>query len=174
MGRVGVSVPILAILAIAAATGCGEPVVSPSPTLHASTTAAAQETIEATASATPGTTSLEQQPMSVINGTALAVTMFVNGTMMATLPAQTDRKFDPAALPERPWDLEFTTATGRVVFDYHVEPGWPIRTVQPDGSTMFTGWGNYTDLSCGRLLILLDGSLPLPAPGPGTPGDCVA
>ena len=72
MGRVGVSVPILAILAIAAATGCGEPVVSPSPTLHASTTAAAQETIEATASATPGTTSVEQQPMSVINGTALA------------------------------------------------------------------------------------------------------
>jgi len=100
MGRVGVSVPILAILAIAAATGCGEPVVSPSPTLHASTTAAAQETIEATASATPGTTSVEQQPMSVINGTALAVTMFVNGTMMATLPAQTDRKFDPAGFAE--------------------------------------------------------------------------
>ena len=174
MRRVGVSVPVLAILVIAAATGCGERVVSPSPLLQATGTAAAQGTIEGTASATPGTTSLEQQPMSVINGTALAVTMFVNGTMMATLPAKTDRTFDPATQPERPWDLEFTTAAGRVVLEYHVEPGWPIRTVQPDGSTMITGWGNYTDLSCGRLLILLDGSLPLPAPGPGAPGDCVA
>ena len=174
MRRVGVSVPVLAIFSIAAATSCGDPLVSPSPLLQATTTAAALETAEATASATPGTTSLEQQPMSVINGTALAVTMFVNGTMIATLPAQTDRKFYPATLPERPWDLEFTTATGRVVFDYHVEPGWPIHTAQPDGSTMITGWGNYIDLSCGRLLILLDRPLPLPAPGAGTPGDCVA
>ena len=174
MRRVGISVPVLAILVVAAATGCGERVVSPSPLLQATGTAAAQETIEGTASATPGTTSLEQQPMSVINGTALAVTMFVNGTMMATLPAKTDRTFDPVTQPERPWDLEFTTAAGRVVLEYHVEPGWPIRTVQPDGSTMITGWGKYADLSCGRLLILLDGSLPLPRPGPGTPGDCVA
>ena len=174
MRRVGVSVPVLAIFSIAAATSCGDPLVSPSPLLQATTTAAALETAEATASATPGTTSLEQQPMSVINGTALAVTMFVNGTMMATLPAQTDRKFDPAALPGRPWDLGFKTAAGRVVLDYHVETGWPTETVQADGSTMLTGWGKYVDLSCGRLLVLLDGFLPLPAPGPGTPGDCVA
>lgn len=178
MRRVGVSILFLASFAIAAANGCSGPVVSPSPALHATattaTTATTQDSAEASASETPLETSLAPDPMSVINGTALAVTMFVNGTMIATVPAQSDRKFDPATLPARPWDLEFTTAAGRVLLDYHVEPGWPISTVQPDGSTMITGWGKYADLSCGRLLVLLDGFLPLPAPGKGTPGDCVA
>jgi hypothetical protein len=165
MRRVG-SVLVLAIGLGVVPYGCAVPQVSVSP--------AAPDPAEATATETPGTTSPAEHDMTVINGTALTVTMFVNGVMIETVPAQSDRKFDPAALPERPWDLAFKTAAGRVVLDYHVEPGWPTQTVQADGSTMPTGWGKYIDLSCGRLLVLLDGFLPLPAPGPGTPGDCVA
>lgn len=115
-------------------------------------------------------------PLGISNGTTLAVTLLVNGQVVAGYPpGGGDSDVDVSRLPPLPWDVVVRTATGRVLTSMRVEPGQVSRTVDPAGVISTSGALGRVDLSCGRLDLWAGYDRPIgPAPGPsvGAPGDC--
>ena len=71
-----------------------------------------------------------------------------------------------------PWDLAFTTTTGRVLLHDRLRDGVVTRTDRGDGTGSMTGFLARADLSCGLLLFVTNVASYGPVPGPGVPGDC--
>ena len=116
----------------------------------------------------------EPPPLSVSNGTALEVTLVVNGQAVATYgPGEgTSGNGVAGPLPPLPWTVAVTTSTGRVLATMTVNPG-DVSETTSGGTQSFSGRMARVDLSCGRLDLWAGGLQPLgPAPGPGVPGDC--
>jgi hypothetical protein len=115
--------------------------------------------------------------LGISNGTALTVTLVVNGQIVGEVlrggPAPT---IDPADLPALPWSVEARSRSGRVLTSMTIEPGQVGYRSRPDGGTEYAGTFGRIDLSCGRLTIWAGDfppSGPPPPPSPGTSGDCV-
>ena len=100
------------------------------------------------------------------NGTALTVTLVVDGQRVADVaPGGTAGQINVAALPPLPWILEARSPSGRVLAALQV----PVSEGQTDASI-----GQVVDLSCGRLWLWVGDitpDAPVASPG-GQPGDC--
>jgi hypothetical protein len=116
--------------------------------------------------------------LGISNGTALTVTLVVNGQNVGeVLPGGAAPSIDPGDLPALPWSVEARSPSGRVLTSMAVEPGDVGSRSRPDGGTESSGTFGRVDLSCGRLTIWAGDfppSGPPPPPSPGTNGDCVA
>ena len=117
----------------------------------------------------------ERPTLGVSNGTALTVTLVVNGLTVATFePGQPAPTIDVMRLPDLPWDVEARAQSGRVLTSMRVKPGDVSSTTEPGGVTRSTGTFGRVDLSCGRLTIWsgIEPSGPIPPSPAGSPGDC--
>jgi len=109
----------------------------------------------------------------VRNGTTLAVEIAVDGDPLATVPPMAGAEWAAARLPALPWMVEARTVGGRLLtsMTVHGDDVWTL--VAPDRAA-FGGPFARIDLSCGRLELWAAMFQPSgPAPGPGTPGDCL-
>jgi len=112
--------------------------------------------------------------LTVANQTELAVSLFVDGDLVAEFPAQTGERVD-ADLPPLPWDVEARSPNGRVLTSMRVELGDVRTETDANGVRTHTAAFGRADLSCGRLTIWAGDvapSGPAPGPNPGVPGDC--
>jgi hypothetical protein len=109
----------------------------------------------------------------VINGTALPLTVIVNGHEVGIVAARASGEFPPRSLASLPWSVEARTSSGRVVLTLTVPPGSVVEERHLDGTGSYSAPAARVDLSCGRLDIYPGRTGPLgPMPGPGVPGDC--
>jgi hypothetical protein len=105
--------------------------------------------------------------LSIENGSTLAVTLVVNGTVIETIaPGQVD-DVSAQRLPRLPWDAHVLSPSGRDLLQLTVHEG-DVRA----GPSFNAGVGVRIDLSCGRIDLWSGPGLTGPMPGPGTPGDC--
>jgi hypothetical protein len=81
--------------------------------------------------------------VSVDNETTIPVTVSVNGTLIATVPAGTMEDPIPAELPARPWMIEARSASGRLLATLTVRMQDVISSTSGDAVR--------EDLTCGRL-----------------------
>jgi hypothetical protein len=133
--------------------GCATPLPTPS-------TAAAQSLWPSASSFNPN--------LHIANGTALTVSLVVNGRHVGDFPPNgADRAIDAATLAPLPWTVEARSASGRVLVSLLVQFG--------DGSHEESR-AQFADLSCGRIWIWVGDVMP-EAPRPpsrGQPGDCAS
>lgn len=109
------------------------------------------------ASSTPTPTA--SSPLSVWNATDRAVTVWLDGSVIARLePATAQDPIELPSSPPLPWRITVTTDAGYVLVDVAVERSGPY------------GW--RTDLSCGRVDVWSIVPILEPMWVPGTPGDC--
>ncbi len=103
----------------------------------------------------------------IVNATDLQVSLVVNGTVIEILAPETgERAIHMSSLPSLPWVVEARTPSGRVLATMTV----PLRG---DG-TQPGSWEAGADLSCGQLYLWTGAQEPSwPAPGSGSPGDCL-
>jgi hypothetical protein len=119
---------------------------------------------------------LDQPMLGIENGTALEVSVFVNGEQVGTAGAPGG--MPPilfAYLPPFPWTVEARSPSGRVLTSMEVEEGSVMATAYPDGHVGTTGTFGRVDLSCGRITIWAGYSPPSgppPASPAGSPVDC--
>jgi len=112
--------------------------------------------------------------LTVANQTELAVSLFVNGDLIAEFSAQTGERVG-ADLPPLPWDVEARSPRGRVLASMRVDVGDVRTETDADGVITHTTAFGRVDLSCGRLTIWAGDAAPsgpAPGPDPGIPGDC--
>jgi hypothetical protein len=109
--------------------------------------------------------------LTVSNQTTLAVTVFVNGDVLVSVPPGEVRAVFVSG-GAVPWAVESRTPSGRVLSSMTVRPGDVSETTHPDGSRTARGAAVRVDLSCGRLDMWSGPPLLVPMPGPGRPGDC--
>ena len=110
--------------------------------------------------------------LGVDNGTTLPVTIAVNGTIVDTVPPNSQRSLSPGAFPALPWNVQALSPRGRVLLELEVVAGAVSDTSDGNGGASLHGAADRVDLSCGRLDIYAGPPLAGPMPGPGTPGDC--
>lgn len=91
-------------------------------------------------------------PLSISNGTTIAVTLVVNGTVVETIAPGGYENPIKAALPPLPWSIETRSPSGRVLSQLTVNAGDVVYTT-PDsgGHSSAKGDGVRVDLPCGRL-----------------------
>jgi hypothetical protein len=108
----------------------------------------------------------------VVNSTELQVSLVVNGTVIETLPpGRVDKAILMSALPPLPWVVEARTSSGRVLATMTVG-SVDVQSQPGNGSS----YGNEAaaELSCGQLYLWTGAFEPIwPAPGSGSPGDCL-
>jgi hypothetical protein len=141
LGRIGLA----AIVALAAAS-CGGPTPTPTPV----------------ASRSAGVGSL----LGVANGTTVVVSIAVNGTMVATVPAGNTEIAIPAVLPARPWTVEARSPSGRLLAT--------LTVLATDNISATSSLGAFGDLGCGHLVLWAGGPIPdhpLPSPASQVPCD---
>jgi hypothetical protein len=105
--------------------------------------------------------------LGIANGTALDVSIFVNGSLLHTYKAGQGDLLSADRLPALPWQVEAKTSTGRDLLSLQVHEGDLWR--EPCANNSLDA---VLDLSCGRLQLWSVVPGVGPAPGPGTPGDC--
>jgi hypothetical protein len=114
--------------------------------------------------------------LGVSNGTALTVTLVVNGQRVGEFPAGGPLpSIDAAALPPLPWNVQALSPSGRVLASMTVRPGQLETRTLPGGAVERSIPMGRVDLSCGRLTIWAGDfppSGPVPPASPGTLGDC--
>jgi hypothetical protein len=134
---------LAAIVAIAAAS-CGGPTPAPA----------------ASPSAGAGS------PLGVANGTAVPVSVAVNGTVVETVPAGETRLAVPAVLPSRPWTIEARSPSGRLLATLTVSAS--------DDISATSSVAVFEDLACGHLDLWAGGPRgdhPIPSPDTLNPCD---
>lgn len=72
--------------------------------------------------------------LGIANGTALTVTLVVNGQPIGEYKPGGDPFVDVSSRPPLPWDVEARSPTGRVLTSMHVEPGQVSSTHGSDGA----------------------------------------
>jgi hypothetical protein len=113
--------------------------------------------------------------LSIHNGTTMAVTIVVNGSVIETVPPGTSEDPIQGEMPAMPWAVEVRSPTGRVMTTLDVHPGDYATASLPDGGWHEQGVGRRLDLSCGRLDLWYGTPILGPAPYPSASypsGDC--
>lgn len=112
-------------------------------------------------------------PLSIQNGTTIAVTLVVNGIVVETVAPGGFQDPVTATLPGLPWAIETRSPSGRVLSTLAVRAGDVVYTT-PDANGMSSAKGDAVrvDLSCGRLDVWSGPPMLGPAFVPGPPGDC--
>ena len=110
--------------------------------------------------------------LSIANGTTIAVTLVVNGSVVEVVAPGGYEDPIKAVLPALPWTIETRSPTGRVLSSMTVRP-WDVwQTSYPSGGGGTHGDAVRVDLSCGRIDVWSGPPLLGPPPGPSTLGDC--
>ncbi len=102
----------------------------------------------------------------VANGTTIAISIELNGAIVATVEANTERDIAIAQLPPAPWTVDAISPAGRALATLSV----PTLT----GVSNRSGYGQRADLSCGRLDLWIGPPLLGPTFIAGASGDCDA
>jgi hypothetical protein len=93
-------------------------------------------------------------PVRVYNQTSVAMTLVVNGSAIAVIPAES--LADPVAspLPARPWAIRLQSPSGR-----------PLVTLDvPAGDITVGLYGQPNNLACGFIFLAVAGPLPVSEP----------
>jgi len=115
----------------------------------------------------------DRLPLSISNGTSIAVTLVVNGSPIETVPAGAYEDPVKAILPPLPWSIETRSPSGHVLSRLTVQAGDVIYTTpDPNGRSSARGDGVRVDLSCGRLDVWSGPPMLGPVFIPGPSGDC--
>lgn len=114
-----------------------------------------------------GVVSDSHMTLEVANGVSIDVTLVVNGSPVAPIPAGSSIELSASQLPALPWAAEVRSASGRVLVALGVRSGDVYLSATGRG-----GVAKRVDLSCGRIDIWSGPPLVGPMPGPGVPGDC--
>ena len=109
--------------------------------------------------------------LGISNGTTLAVTLLVNGVVVAVYAPGTAGEIEPLKLAPLPWAVEARSPSGRLLLSITVLQGSVWSTATPGGGSIHSV-GDRVDRSCGRLDMYAGAPMHGPMPGPGTPGDC--
>lgn len=111
--------------------------------------------------------------LSIANGTTIAVTLVVNGTVVETVaPGGYQDPVPPTEMPPLPWQVEARSPSGRLLSSLTVHQGDVWQQSTPSGGTLLHGDAVRADLSCGRLDIWSGPPLGGPMFMPGPSGDC--
>lgn len=103
--------------------------------------------------------------ISLNNASTLPITVAVNGTVVATVPAGAVQNPILAALPARPWTIEARSPSGRVLASLAVGSG----AIVSDQRSI----GDVESLACGELVLWAGGPVPDgPRPVGSTPEPC--
>jgi len=125
---------------------------------------------------TPAPSPPPRPSLNVGNGTALDVTLVVNGTAVGVFPpGVAGPTIDVSKLPPLPWNVGAQSASGRGLTFMTVKAGDGIATWQNGVGSSTIPMGRV-DLSCGRLTIWAGDHAPSGPPPPipaGSPGDCL-
>lgn len=120
----------------------------------------------------PLQTSTPADTLGISNGTTLAVTLSVNGTVLGTFgPGTRSDAIAVGAAQPLPWLVEARSPSGRLLTSMTVRAG-DVSKAAASGTIEYRGVGARVDLSCGRLDIWVGLPMLGPMPGPGSPGDC--
>jgi hypothetical protein len=109
--------------------------------------------------------------LSVSNETTIAVTVVVNGEVVATIPAGVGEDPIAAWLPPLPWSVETRSPSGRVLSTMTVNAGDVVYTSSDaNGRSSAKGDAVRVDLACGRLDVWSGPPLagPMFSAGPGS------
>jgi hypothetical protein len=156
------------VLAVVTAAGCaGSPSALPSCASASGSCATPGPTSPA------GASSSDPIGLGVVNATDLRLTLFVNSTVIETLsPHTADVAIHMSALPPLPWVVQVRTSSGRVLSAMTAGPG--DIPGPPALGLVVSGKEAAADLSCGQLYLWTGAFEPSwPAPGSGSPGDCM-
>ena len=133
----------------------------------------------ASATPPPGSGAPSAVPgLSIQNGTALEVSLVVNGVVVRTigpggcLGCGGGAGIPAVELPALPWNVAVLTPSRRELTTLTVHEGDVAETSSPGGGGGSRGVAARVDLSCGRLDVWAGPPIAGPAPGPGSPGDC--
>jgi hypothetical protein len=109
--------------------------------------------------------------LGVVNATDLRLNLLVNGTVIETIaPQGADTRIYTSSLPSLPWAVEARTTSGRILGALTVT----AADLQTEPGISSHGAESGVDLSCGQLYMWSGPQEPSwPAPGLGSPGDCV-
>jgi hypothetical protein len=110
--------------------------------------------------------------LSVSNGTTIAVSLVVNGSVVETVPPGGHEDPIKAKLPALPWNVQMRSPSGRVLSTLSVHAGDVWQTALPNGGLQMKGDAVRVDLSCGRLDVWSGPPLLGPTFIPGPSGDC--
>jgi hypothetical protein len=111
--------------------------------------------------------------LSIANGTTIAVTLVVNGTVVETVaPGGYQDPVPPTEMPPLPWQVEARSPSGRLLSSLTVHQGDVWQQSTPSGGMLLHGDAVRADLSCGRLDIWSGPPLVGPTFIPGPSGDC--
>jgi glucose/arabinose dehydrogenase len=115
----------------------------------------------------------DARSLSIDNGTAIPVTLVINGSVVETVAPGALEDPIHAVLPDQPWSIETRSPSGRVLSTLTVRAGDVVATT-PDahGHSSAQGDAVRVDLSCGRLDVWSGPPLLGPSFIPGPPGDC--
>jgi hypothetical protein len=110
----------------------------------------------------------------VVNSTTLLVTLVVNGRQIAVVQPSAGADAGPSELGSMPWHAVVRTASGRELVTIDVAPGSVQDVHNADGTGSYSAPAARIDLSCGQIRLYAGRIMPGgPAPGPGSPGDCL-
>ena len=111
--------------------------------------------------------------LSVSNDTTIPVTLHVNGEQISVIEPGNGLVIDDSEMPARPWNVELTTAGGRILATLQVAEGSVVDERALDGTGSYSAPMSRTVLSCGTLLIQV-GDTQFSGGGPveGVDGDC--
>ena len=141
--------------------------------LFASTLVAACATAAPPPSTPSAPVSPAPMPLSISNGTTIAVTLVVNGIAVETVAPGGYEDPVTSALPALPWSVEARSPSGRLLSRMTVNAGDVVFT-GPDaaGHSRASGRAARVDLSCGRLDLWSGPPILGPMFVPGPSGDC--
>ncbi len=102
--------------------------------------------------------------INVNNASTIAITIAVNNSVFATVPAGAMETPIPGVLPARPWLVEARSPSGRVLASLTVGPGDDISQQSSRGDVEF--------LACGEVALWAGGPMPdVPRPS-ASPKPC--
>ena len=129
--------------------------------------------VAADGTATPATSQI--MGLSIQNGTTIAVTLVVNGSVIETVPPGGYEDPIKGQLPAMPWTVEVRSPSGRAMTTLDVRNGDYATASLPNGGSQEKGVARRLDLSCGRLDLWYGPPILGPARDPNAsypPGDC--
>ena len=111
--------------------------------------------------------------LSVWNATTIPVTLVVNDKQISVIEPGNGVTIHDGEMPALPWNVELTTAAGRILAALPVAEGSVVDERALDGTGSYSAPFSRTVLTCGELTIQIgDTAFSGGGPAEGVAGDC--